>query len=555
MPAPPPPAVEELRGEKATYRIGDELGRGRAGVTYLATVLQLLKQDTDLVVGQTVVIKLPNIDTNLPFHEQMRLYARVAELTGAEYSSLQKLKDLECVATVLDWGAELITLASNVQMPAIFLVQKHVTGAILTNHFASAYQGNVVESPDEFFKWAMKLARGMLLIHQRRVIHGDIWPDNIIVRESAAEVDPVFIDFGQAIFRDLVFDPTQAEGRNSSYIAPEKSKSVGGDVYSLGGVLYFLATGQHPFDPIEDIDALKSAVVKNMKSVNPRLYRENCGLADIIARCLRYSRHGRTPHAHALIEDIETFQRGRANSPSYTPSHSDLQKAFAHVEEQGNPFFVWVADLRAQTLITDLEDMAHDMYDLTGGHETLVSALTQFVSILGRGDSYLTMSTAAYWLPKNVGINGRFLSMNKLAAMNGTTIRRIFVVTDAELESDQDLRKALTFHLDEMDELRQAGVRTDRSDIEAGGYYACVEKVAADLQASMVRQGMHFGLANKGTSQMVLYPIYREDRTLVSIQFRVGEGFSHLDQEFRKHLANSDPLERYRETLRRTGAD
>jgi hypothetical protein len=158
-----------------------------------------------------------------------------------------------------------------------------------------------------------------------------------------------------------------------------------------------------------------------------------------------------------------------------------------------------VTDLRARSLIADLEDMANELYDLTGDHETLlVSALTQFVSILGRGDKYLTLSTPAYWLAKTVGVNGRFLSMNKLAALNGATIRRVFVVTEYELENDQDLRKALTFHLDEVGELAQAGVRTDRSDIEAGGYYACVERVDADLQDAMVRQGKHFGLANQG---------------------------------------------------------
>ena len=196
--------------------------------------------------------------------------------------------------------------------------------------------------------------------------------------------------------------------------------------------------------------------------------------------------------------------------------------------------------------------MANELYDLTGDHETLlVSALTQFVSILGRGDKYLTLSTPAYWLAKTVGVNGRFLSMNKLAALNGATIRRVFVVTEYELENDQDLRKALTFHLDEVGELAQAGVRTDRSDIEAGGYYACVERVDADLQDAMVRQGKHFGLATRGTSQIVLYPIYREDRTVVSIQFRAGEGFSHSRQEFREDLSKADPPEKYRDKLRR----
>jgi len=541
---------KELRGEKAKYQLVEELGRGRAGVTYKARVRELLNPDSDLSKDQTVVVKLPNIEATLAPREKLRLYARAAELTGAEYSSLQKLKGLGCVAAILEWGAELMTLASNVQVPVIFLVQEYVSGPLLTKYFASVSRAGGIETSEEFFEWALKLATGLLYIHQRQVIHGDIWPDNIVVRGASPQADPVYIDFGQAIFRDLVFDPTEAEGRNSAYIAPERSKSVGADIYSLGGVLYFLATGQHPFEPTEDIDILKSTVVRNL---NPRLYRENCGIVDIISRCLRYSRHGRTPHAHGLLADIETFQRVHGGAAPPALPHDALRRALANLEEQADPLFVWITGLRARTLIADVEDMSHGMYDLTGEHEVLVSALTQFVSILGKGDSYLSLSTPAYWLQQNVCVNGRYLSMTKLAALHGATIRRVFVVTEAELDNDNDLRKALSFHLAEMDELRQAGVWADQSGIEAGGYYAAIERVDPETQASMVRQGMHFGLANKGASQMVLYPIYREDRTLVSVQFRVGEGFSQLEQEFRKHLAKSEPLEKYRERLRRDG--
>jgi serine/threonine protein kinase len=547
-----PSSVTELRGAAAVYQLDEELGEGQAARTYKAQVTQVLQADRGLRLGQSVVLKLPRIQENLALADKMRLYTDLATLTGYEYSSLQQLKDLDCVAKVLDWGARLIDLRSNVQMPAIFLVQEHIQGTTLTTYLASVYGQHAVFSgvpnAKDFFLWAWQLAEGLLQIHRRQVIHGDIWPANIMVREPS---QAVFIDFGQAIFRDLVFDHSKTEGRNSAYIAPEQSRSVGGDIYSLGGVLYFLATGQHPLSPTEDIDLLKSAVVSAIKKENPDLYRENCGIADIIARCLRHSRHGRIPHAQGLLEDIETFRHMGTTDPPPVPPAAELSDALRRVKDRGNPFFTWIAGLRAKALITDLEDMSHDVCDLRGDHETLVSAVTQYVSILGHGDKYLTISTPAYWLPQNLGLQGRFLSMNKLAAQSGATIRRIFMVTKAELENDNHLRSVLAFHLEEMDELRKAGVQTDQSRIAAGGYYTCVRVVESEeRRQAMIREGLHFGLIIKGRYKIIMYPVYREDQTLVTMQFRVGEGvIGPLEQKFEEILTTAEPLETYRESL------
>jgi serine/threonine protein kinase len=540
----------ELRGDEALYRIVASLGHGQAGFTYKAKVSQLLKDEAQLTLQQEVVIKVPRIEDSLALADKMVLYSKLATLAGAEYSTLRQLKGLECVATILDWGARLIELQSNVQMPAIFIVQDYIKGqpfpAALAQRYGSSGGFYGVPNGEEFFRWAVPLAQGLLRIHQRQVIHGDIWPANIMVRDDGK---PVFIDFGQALFRDLVFDPSNTEGRNSAYIAPEYGRSVGGDIYSLGGVFFFLATGRHPFSPIEDIDQLKSAVVSIMKDTNPNLFRDNRGIADIIARSLRYSRHGRISHTAGLLEDIETFQRVRVAEP-VASSCVRVDDLLQQVETQDNPFFAWIADLRTRSLAADIEDMSHGIYDLTGGHETLVSALTQYVSILGRGDKYLTISTSAFWLPQNMGLNGRFLAMNTLAAQSGVTLRRIFLVTRDELDGDSHLQKVLAFHIREMDELGQSGVQTNQCDISTGGYYTCFQIVERDYRENLIQQGKHFGLIIKGQCKIVMYPIYQKDGTLVTLQFRVGEKvIGPLEEAFAERLRTADPIEKLREML------
>ncbi|MBI1913155.1 MAG: SUMF1/EgtB/PvdO family nonheme iron enzyme [Planctomycetes bacterium] len=98
-----------------------------------------------------------------------------------------------------------------------------------------------------------KLAVAMAEMHQRGVVHRDLKPGNIMMRKNG---EPVLLDFGLArdytaatktlINTGLItgtpayMSPEQYEG-DSSRIGPAS------DIYSLGVILYQLATGQPPY--------------------------------------------------------------------------------------------------------------------------------------------------------------------------------------------------------------------------------------------------------------------------------------------------------------------
>ncbi len=100
-------------------------------------------------------------------------------------------------------------------------------------------------------EWVAEIARALDYAHRRGVVHQDIKPQNILLDESGR---PRLIDFGMARWRHAWSDPQAGpSGGTLAFMAPEQarceSERVGApsDIFALGGVLYFLLTGQAPF--------------------------------------------------------------------------------------------------------------------------------------------------------------------------------------------------------------------------------------------------------------------------------------------------------------------
>jgi serine/threonine protein kinase len=99
--------------------------------------------------------------------------------------------------------------------------------------------------------WVAEMARALAYVHRCGVVHQDIKPKNILIDESGR---PRLIDFGVARWRDAWSDSHAGpSGGTLAFMAPEQargeSEHVGApsDIFGLGGVFYFLLTGQAPF--------------------------------------------------------------------------------------------------------------------------------------------------------------------------------------------------------------------------------------------------------------------------------------------------------------------
>ncbi|QYN35494.1 serine/threonine protein kinase [Pseudonocardia sp. DSM 110487] len=107
-------------------------------------------------------------------------------------------------------------------------------------------RGGALPEP-EAAELGYRIAIALLAAHAAQVIHGDVTPQNVLIRPSGA---PVLADFGLAVLRD--YRGNTATGFNPAYAAPEALGHAGRidertDVYGLGATLYAMLTGRAPF--------------------------------------------------------------------------------------------------------------------------------------------------------------------------------------------------------------------------------------------------------------------------------------------------------------------
>ncbi len=101
---------------------------------------------------------------------------------------------------------------------------------------------------DDWWKLAEQLGNTLSAVHSPGIIHRDIKPANIIMSDTG----PKIIDFGIAHDDDATsLTTTGAVAGSPAWLSPEQLEGTditpGSDLYSLGSVLVFAATGRSPW--------------------------------------------------------------------------------------------------------------------------------------------------------------------------------------------------------------------------------------------------------------------------------------------------------------------
>ncbi|MCB1141447.1 MAG: AAA family ATPase [Leptospiraceae bacterium] len=208
-------------------------------------------------------------------------------------------------------------LGENEMMLKVFTFERHENGYILSlqdtegislKEFKQRKQIDL----ESFFQIAIGISNLLLNIHQKKVIHKDIKPENIILNSSAENIR--IIDFG--ISTRLSKEETKWAAANVlegsiHYISPEqtgrmnRSVDYRSDFYSLGVTFYELLTGSLPFasnDLLELVHSHLAKTPKPIRELNPEIPE---ALSRIVEKLMSKTAEGRYQTAYGLKFDLE----------------------------------------------------------------------------------------------------------------------------------------------------------------------------------------------------------------------------------------------------------
>lgn len=275
------PAASLAAGERlGPYEVVSLIGVGGMGEVYKA-------QDTRL--GRTVALKVSKAEFSRRFDREARAVAAL------NHPNICQLHDV---------GPN-------------YLVMEYVDG----RHIAPTT--DVATLLDQ----AMQMADGMIAAHAIGITHRDLKPGNILVnREGRVKI----LDFGLALVASssetgdadatLTMDLTDQGTAIGTvpYMSPEQAKGLKvdarSDLWSLGVILYEMATRTRPFQGTTAAVVFKEILTKETVPVRERNPNIPAELERIIARLLEKDRETRYQSAADVRADLKRVERATSST-------------------------------------------------------------------------------------------------------------------------------------------------------------------------------------------------------------------------------------------------
>ena len=198
------------------YRLQNYLGKGTFGTVYLAEHVH----DRSLAAVKILQFQLSN-------REDLRDFLNEARIIRLRHPH---------IVSILDFGL------SRDDLP--FLVMEYALGGTLRNRHP---RGSQVSS-GTIATYVLHLASALQYAHDRRIIHRDVKPENMLLNGDS---HVLLSDFGIAkIMEQSIAVSAQTQIGTPGYMAPEQSQGrprPASDQYALAVVAYEWFTGQRPF--------------------------------------------------------------------------------------------------------------------------------------------------------------------------------------------------------------------------------------------------------------------------------------------------------------------
>lgn len=300
----------------ARYRILARKGGGATADVYLAE---------DPVMERKVILKIlaPDYDAQRLHDKSFRTETRA-------------LMDLSHPNIVMIYD-----VSFHAEDPYRYIVMEYIDGITLRRYMES----RGVLSAQDVINAARQILNALSQAHAKQIVHRDIKPENMMLtREGIIKV----ADFGIAKLPKRDNFNLGSVG-TAWYVSPEQIEGVGvdgrSDLYSLGVMMYQMATGELPFYEKEQRQVLD--MHRYRAPVPPRKLNADIpvGLQQIILKAMEKDPDCRYPDAASMLEEIEKLDRKRNivfrhHMPMDTVEDENVEPATGNAAGQDAPTYI-----------------------------------------------------------------------------------------------------------------------------------------------------------------------------------------------------------------------
>jgi tetratricopeptide (TPR) repeat protein/tRNA A-37 threonylcarbamoyl transferase component Bud32 len=277
------------------YQIIEELGHGGMGRVYKVH---------DTKIGEKIALKL--------IRPEALLDKKTVERFSNELKLARKIRHKN-ICQMFDLGEDQGTR---------YITMEYIHGEDLKQLIRKV--GRL--SPGQAIGIARQVCGGLEEAHKLGVVHRDLKPQNIMIDEDG---NARIMDFG--IARSLTGKGITGAGvmiGTPEYMSPEqvegKETDQRSDIYSLGVILYEMATGRVPFEgdtPFTIGIKHKSEPPKDPRALNAQLPQD---LSRLILRCLEKDKNARYQTAAEVGTELEKIGKGIPTTDRVVPVRKTL---------------------------------------------------------------------------------------------------------------------------------------------------------------------------------------------------------------------------------------
>ncbi len=230
-----------------------------------------------------------------------------------------------------------------------------------------------------------KIATALHDLHRQHVVHLDLKPSNVMMRSSG---EAVLIDFGLSRhdqLPDLLAEEFHLPLGTAPYISPEQvlgnRTDPRSDLFALGVMLYFLATGRRPFGHPRGRRALRQRLYREPtppRALNPAI---PAWLQEVILRCLEVDAEQRyataAQAAFALTHPDQVTLTERAQRTNKAPFGVALTRWFRSLGSEPPQAKPLVHHLATAPIIMAAVDLSPDQEELADNLRLIVRRILE----------------------------------------------------------------------------------------------------------------------------------------------------------------------------------